>query len=58
MEKKKPEPFFVLGILIGAFLAANLLKISAPIRLHPDLVNSLKQVGIKEFSGLMPQDLF
>ncbi|MFI5153353.1 MAG: YeeE/YedE family protein [Chitinophagales bacterium] len=57
-KKEAWNLFFVLGILIGAFLAANLLKNPAPIRLHPDLVNSLKQNGIKEFSGLMPQDLF
>jgi uncharacterized membrane protein YedE/YeeE len=50
--------FFVTGILGGGILSALLLKNPKPVDLHPQLLASLQRVGVRDFSGLMPADLF
>jgi len=50
--------FFAVGILAGGFMAARLFSNPEPVRLNPDLVSSLQDHGIRDFSGLMPADLF
>ena len=50
--------FFVAGILIGGFVAVAALKNPEPIQLNHALVNQLQEYGIKDFRGLMPEDLF
>jgi len=50
--------FFVTGILIGGFMATTFLKNPDAFRLSPDTVADLKAIGIQDFTGLMPADLF
>ena len=50
--------FFVLGILIGGFLAAWLLSVPQPVDLNPQTIARLHQLGVKDFSGLLPADVF
>ena len=50
--------FFVVGILIGGFVAVALFNNPEPIKLNQSLVNQLQGYGIKDFRGLMPEDLF
>jgi uncharacterized membrane protein YedE/YeeE len=49
---------FVLGVLIGGFLAANLLSNPNEFSVAEATVNDLKELGIKDFKHLMPTDLF
>jgi uncharacterized membrane protein YedE/YeeE len=50
--------FFVVGILGGGFIAANIFHDPNPVRLNPALVSSLRDQGVHDYSGLMPTDLF
>ncbi|HMB89277.1 MAG TPA: YeeE/YedE thiosulfate transporter family protein [Rhodothermales bacterium] len=50
---------FVLGILLGGLLATTLLASPDPmIDLAPATVTALRDLGIEDFSGLVPSDLF
>ena len=49
---------FVLGILIGGFLATQFLADPNAIVIAPDTRRDLAALGITDFSGLMPADLF
>ncbi len=49
---------FVLGILAGGMIANNFLNDSDPVRLSEETVAELKALGIRDFSGLLPADLF
>ncbi len=49
---------FVLGILIGGFLATQFLADPDAIVIAPATQRSLAALGITDFSGLMPADLF
>jgi uncharacterized membrane protein YedE/YeeE len=50
--------FFVAGILIGGILAATLLNNHQPIQLNPNTISDLQQLGIQDFTSLMPADIF
>jgi uncharacterized protein len=50
--------FFVGGIIIGAFIAAKFLSSPAPIDVNPKLVEELAGYGIKDYSNIVPADLF
>ena len=50
--------FFVSGILVGGILATLFLASPAPVQLHPALAAELHTYGIRDFSGLVPADLF
>lgn len=50
--------FFVAGILIGGFLAVQLLANPNPIEIHPDLVNDMASYGITDTTHIVPADLF
>lgn len=50
--------FFVAGILVGGVLATLFLANPEPIQLSASTVADLKALGITDFSGLMPADLF
>ena len=49
---------FVAGILIGGFLAVRFLGNSANVQISPQTVADLKALGIHDFSGLMPAEIF
>ena len=50
--------FFVGGILIGGFLAAQFLFTPDPIQVHPNLMKELSSYGIQDNSKLLPSELF
>lgn len=50
--------FFVAGILLGGILVLLFLRNPNPIETSPQLLASLREQGIRDFSGLMPTDLF
>jgi len=50
--------FFVFGIALGAFLANTFLANPNAFQLAPQTVQDLQNLGITDFSTLMPTDLF
>ncbi len=50
--------FFVAGILIGGFIAARFLQNPDAIVVAPKTQMILEQYGVKDFTGLMPLDIF
>lgn len=50
--------FFVAGTLIGGFVAVQFLENPDTIVISPDTIADLKALGVQDFSGLMPNDLF
>ncbi len=49
---------FVLGILIGGFIATTLLNNPADITVAASTQAELQSLGINSFSGLMPEEIF
>ncbi len=49
--------FFVLGIFVGGFIAAQFFMTGEPVQINPKLVEELNQYGINDFSNLVPVDL-
>lgn len=49
---------FVLGVLIGGFIATNFLANPNTIVINPQTIADLSALGIKDFNGLMPSDIF
>jgi uncharacterized protein len=50
--------FFVAGILVGGFLAAQFLANPEPIAIHPDLAKDMAAYGISDTNHIVPADLF
>ncbi|QTE36339.1 YeeE/YedE thiosulfate transporter family protein [Mucilaginibacter gossypii] len=50
--------FFIAGIVIGGSIAAHLLSNPGPVGINPKTIVALQQQGIKDFSGLLPRDIF
>ncbi|CCH55779.1 hypothetical protein BN8_05066 [Fibrisoma limi BUZ 3] len=50
--------FFVAGITIGGMLSAQFLTNPNAFQLSAATVTDLRALGIRDFSGLMPADLF
>ena len=50
--------FFVAGILIGGFIAARFLQNPNTIVVAQKTQTVLTQYGVKDFTGLMPVDIF
>ncbi len=48
---------FVSGILIGGFIAGNLLFGTEPVQVNPELVEELSAYGITDYSYLVPVDI-
>jgi uncharacterized membrane protein YedE/YeeE len=57
-KKETWNLFFVAGILLGSYIAFSFLSTPGPVQLNPKLVSQLHDLGVKDFAGLMPQDLF
>ncbi len=57
-KKQTWNLFFVAGILIGGFIAVQFLSGQHPVSLNPLTMALLKQQGVKDFSGLLPRDIF
>jgi len=50
--------FFVAGILIGGFIAIQLLSTTDPIVVNPKLQAELATYGITDYNSFVPADLF
>ena len=57
-KKEAWNLFFVSGILAGGFIAISFLKNLLPMAINPKLINELRSYGVRDYSGLMPADLF
>jgi uncharacterized membrane protein YedE/YeeE len=57
-KKESWNLMFVLGILIGGFLATFFLNNHQALDINPATVSDLKELGVTDFSNLMPLDLF
>lgn len=49
---------FILGALVGGFVAANLFAAPGNIELSQAVVSDLQELGITDFSGIAPVELF
>jgi uncharacterized membrane protein YedE/YeeE len=49
---------FVAGTIIGGFLGGWLFNNPDPINISQQTITELQVLGIADFSGMMPQDLF
>ncbi len=50
--------FFVLGVLVGGFVAVQFLGNDGPIQVKPKLVSELAEYGITDYSRQVPNQLF
>jgi uncharacterized protein len=49
---------FALGMIIGGFISGYLLANPNPIQLSESAIESMNQLGIKDYSGLVPSEIF
>ena len=49
---------FILGVVAGGFVGGVLLANPHPVAIAPAAVTSLAKLGIHDFSGLVPRELF
>ena len=57
-QKQSWNLFFAAGIVLGGFVATYLLTIPAPVNINSNTTALLQQEGVKDFSGLLPKDIF
>jgi len=57
-KKESWNLFFAAGIILGGFIATYFLSDLSAVNLNPHTITSLQQQGVKDFSGLLPQDIF
>nr|WP_294895700.1 YeeE/YedE thiosulfate transporter family protein [uncultured Pedobacter sp.] len=50
--------FFVTGILVGGYIATTFLSTGEPVQIAESTKEQLTALGVKDFSGLMPSDIF
>lgn len=50
--------FFAGGIILGAYISANFLSNGANVDLNPQTIADLRALGVTNFDGLMPSDIF
>jgi uncharacterized protein len=50
--------FFVTGLILGGFIATQFLQNPNAIVISEKTIQSLSELGIKDFTHLMPNDLF
>ncbi|MGY8953701.1 MAG: YeeE/YedE family protein [Flavobacteriales bacterium] len=49
---------FILGTIIGGSIAGFLLMDGTPMKIAPETVKALSELGLTDFSTLMPQEVF
>jgi uncharacterized membrane protein YedE/YeeE len=50
--------FFAFGIVIGGFIAGTIFQNPNPIQISEKTITDLNSIGVKNYSGLMPSDIF
>lgn len=57
-KKEMWNMFFVLGIALGGLVVVLFMPNTGDVVVHAKLAEDLKQVGITDYSGLVPSQLF
>lgn len=57
-KKESWNLVFALGMLIGGFIAGFLLKNPEPVKLSENAIRDIQNLGVTDFSGLTPSDVF
>ncbi|WCT11737.1 YeeE/YedE family protein [Mucilaginibacter jinjuensis] len=57
-KKESWNLFFVLGIALGGFIATYFLSNPGQVGINPATITILQHEGVKDFSGLLPADIF
>jgi uncharacterized membrane protein YedE/YeeE len=57
-KKEKWSLFFAAGIIAGGAIAAFIIGNPNPVALNPKTIETLQSLGVKDFTGLMPRDIF
>ncbi len=57
-KKEAWNLFFVAGILLGGYIAAQLLSSPDPVQVNEKLLAELQQYGITDHNTLLPVDIF
>lgn len=57
-KKESWNFFFIGGIFIGAFIAAQFLANPAPMQVNASLVKELQTYGINDYSKMLPAEIF
>ncbi len=57
-KKESWNLFFIMGIIIGAFIATNYLTNPNLLKINPALQHELEKNGIADFKNLLPTELF
>lgn len=50
--------FFVFGILVGGFVGTSILGNPEPLQIADATIFDLKQLGLTQFDGMMPSEIF
>jgi uncharacterized protein len=50
--------YFAVGIVLGGFIGSSLIENTENIRLSAETIQDLRQFGLSNFSGLVPQEIF
>lgn len=56
-RKERWNFFFIAGTVLGAFLVTQFLQSPNEVTVHPGLAASLAEVGITDYSNLVPNQL-
>lgn len=57
-KKEAWNLFFAAGVVLGGFIAANLLSDPNPVSVNSTLATELAGYGVTDYKGLVPADLF
>jgi uncharacterized membrane protein YedE/YeeE len=57
-KKESWNLFFVAGIMLGGFVAVHYLSNAQPVVINPATTALLQKQGVKDFSDLLPLDIF
>ncbi len=57
-QSEKWNLIFALGMVIGGFIAGYFLRNPNPIELSESAIADMNKLGIKNYSGLIPADVF
>jgi uncharacterized membrane protein YedE/YeeE len=57
-KKETWNLFFVAGIILGGLIATQFMNGQHAVQINPATHTLLKNEGIKDFSGLLPHDIF
>jgi len=57
-KKESWNLVFVFGVAIGGLIAGYFLRNPNPVQLSDSAIESMNQMGIKNYSGLVPEEIF